>query len=203
MNQLQILLNYLTGPFSQLPPMIKCKIFKLNEKFSFQCVSEATARKAVKNLPSDKVTAGEISVNVLRNSEICFFDLTNCTNEAIRNRKFPDSLKLSHITPAYNNLILVMKLITYQSVFTIVLENIWKHFFSEWVIVWLIQKWQAELDQGGYVATILMDLSKAYGCLSHDLLIAKLEAYRFDIGNLNFLSYNLSLRKHITKVGSL
>ena len=69
--------------------------------------------------------------------------------------------------------------------------------------MWLIQKWQAELDQGGYVDTILMDLSKAYGCLSHDLLIAKLEAYRFDIGNLNFLSYNLSLRKHITKVGSL
>ena len=131
MNQLQILLNYLTGPFSQLPPMIKCKIFKLNEKFSFQCVSEATARKVVKNLPSDKVTAGELSVHVLRNSETCFFDLTNCIIEAIRNRKFPDSLKLSHITPAYKNLILclVMKLITYQSVFTIVLESIGKHFF--------------------------------------------------------------------------
>ena len=70
-------------------------------------------------------------MHVLRNSETCFFDLTNCIIEAIRNRKFPDSLKLSHIIPAYKNLILclVMKLITYQSVFTIVLESIGKHFF--------------------------------------------------------------------------
>ena len=36
----------------------------------------------------------------------------------------------------------------------------------------LIQKWQAERDSGSYVGTILMDLSKAYDCLSHDLLIA-------------------------------
>ena len=27
--------------------------------------------------------------------------LTNCNNEAIRNYKFPDSLKLSDITPVY------------------------------------------------------------------------------------------------------
>ena len=47
-----------------------------------------------------------------------------------------------------------------------------------------------------------MDLSKAYDCLSHDLLIAKLEAYGFDIDSLNFLLDYLSLRKHRTKVGS-
>ena len=66
----------------------------------------------------------------------------------------------------------------------------------------LIQKWQAELDLGGYVGTVLMDLSKAYDCLSHDLLIAKLETYGLDIGSLNFLLDYLSLRKHRTTVGS-
>ena len=45
-----------------------------------------------------------------------------------------------------------------------------------------------------------MDLSKACDCLSHDLLIAKLEAYGLDVGSLNFLLDYLSLRKHRTKV---
>ena len=66
----------------------------------------------------------------------------------------------------------------------------------------LIQKWQAELDARVYVSTILTDLSKAYDCLSHDLLIAKLEAYGLDIGSLNFLLDFISSRKHRTKVGS-
>ena len=62
---------------------------------------------------------------------------------------------------------------------------------------------QAELDSGGYVGTTLMDLSEAYGCLSHDLLTAKLEAYGLDLRNLNFLLDYFSLRRHRTKVGSL
>ena len=58
----------------------------------------------MKSLPSDKATAGEIPINVLKNCENCFFDLTNCINEAIRNNKFPDSLKLSDITPVFKKL---------------------------------------------------------------------------------------------------
>ena len=41
----------------------------------------------------------------------------------------------------------------------------------------LLPEWQNELDKSGFVGTILMDLSKAYDCLSHDLLISKFEAY--------------------------
>ena len=44
-----------------------------------------------------KATAGEIPINVLKNCENCFSDLNNCINKAIRNKKFPDSLKLSGI----------------------------------------------------------------------------------------------------------
>ena len=55
----------------------------------------------MKNLPSDKATPGDIPVNVLQNSEICFFDLTNCINEDIIDNKFPDSVELSDITPVY------------------------------------------------------------------------------------------------------
>ena len=39
---------------------------KLNKKFPLQCFSVAAVRKFAKNLPSDKTTAGEIPVNVLK-----------------------------------------------------------------------------------------------------------------------------------------
>ena len=51
----------------------------------------------------------------------------------------------------------------------------------------LLQKWQKELDSGGFIGTILIDLSKAYVCLPHDLLIAKLEIYDIDNSSLDVL----------------
>ena len=45
-------------------------------------------------------------------------------------------------------------------------------------------------------------MSKAYDCLPHDLLIAKLEAYGLDNDSLNLLLDYLSFRKQRTKVGS-
>ena len=63
----------------------------------------------------------------------------------------------------------------------------------------LLQKWQKKFDSGGFIGTILMDLSKAYDCLPHDLLIAKLEANGLGNGSLNLLLDYLSLRKQRTK----
>ena len=209
--------------FSNHPSIIKIKHeFKLNKKFSFQCVPEAIVRKVVKSLPSDKATFGEIPVNVLKNWENCFFDLTDCINEAIRNIKFPDSLKLSDITPVFKKLdpkdkanyrpvsvLPLLSKIIYDQLYEY-LENFLSELLcgfrkahsTQHALFRLIQKWQAERDSGSYVGTILMDLSKAYDCLLHDLLIAKLEAYGLDVGSLNFLLDYLSLRKHRNKVGS-
>ena len=44
----------------------------------------------------------------------------------------------------------------------------------------LIQSWQEEFYLSAFVGIILMELSNAYYCLPHDLLIAKLTAYGLD-----------------------
>ena len=66
----------------------------------------------------------------------------------------------------------------------------------------LLQAWQKELDNSGFIGTILMDLPKAYECLPHDLLIAKLGAYSLDRSSLRVLMDYLNSRKQRTKVGS-
>ena len=66
----------------------------------------------------------------------------------------------------------------------------------------LLQAWQKELDNRGFIGTILMDLSKAYDCLPHDLLIAKLGVYGLDRSSLKLLMDYLDSRKQRTKVVS-
>ena len=65
----------------------------------------------------------------------------------------------------------------------------------------LLQKWQKELDSSGIAGTILMDLSKAFDCLPHDLVISKLEAYGLDTNSLRFAFDYLNCRKQRTKMG--
>ena len=66
----------------------------------------------------------------------------------------------------------------------------------------LLHSWQKELDQKGCVGTILMDLSKAYDYIPHDLLLAKLECYGVDKIGLSLSLDYLSRRKRRTKIGS-
>ena len=66
----------------------------------------------------------------------------------------------------------------------------------------LIQPLKKGLDISGLVGTIIMDFSKAYDCLPHDLLIAKLDPHDLDKPSLNLVNGYLSFRKRREKNGS-
>ena len=57
------------------------------------------------------------------------------------------------------------------------------------------------LDKGLCTDILLTDLSKAFDCISHDLLIAKLHAYGFSKTSLNLISNYLGNRIQRTKIG--
>ena len=59
----------------------------------------------------------------------------------------------------------------------------------------LLEKCKQFVDNEGYVGAVLMDLSKAFDCLDHDLLLAKLDAYGLIWNALNFICNFLSDRR--------
>ena len=64
----------------------------------------------------------------------------------------------------------------------------------------MIEKQRKIRDKKGIFAAVLIDLSKAFDCIPHNLLIAKLSAYGFDRKSLMFVSVYLKSRKQRTRI---
>ena len=57
----------------------------------------------------------------------------------------------------------------------------------------MVEKWKEALDKDGLGgAPLLTDLSKAFGCIKNDLLIALLAVYGFNYNSLNFIFSHLN-----------
>ena len=66
----------------------------------------------------------------------------------------------------------------------------------------MVEKLKKILDNSGVGRMLLTDLSKAFDCLRHDLLVAKLSAYGFDQPSFCFIFDYHSDRTQRTKVNN-
>ena len=64
----------------------------------------------------------------------------------------------------------------------------------------MIETWRRCLDENKIVGATITDLSKAFNCLPHDLLVAKTEAYGLDTKTLKLMLTYLSGRKQCVKI---
>ena len=77
-----------------------------------------------------------------------------------------------------------------------------KYFSTQYSLLTLIERWKFCLDKQGFAGALLMDLSKAFDTMNHELLIAKLYAYGFSIDGLEVLLNYLHDRWERVKINT-
>ena len=213
--------------FRNHPSIIKIKEgYKVKESFSFRLATTEEIKAIIRDLSTNKAAGGEVPVNVLKKSNFSFDELTIFVNYALIDGKFPITLKNANVTPVHMKddptdktnfqpisvlplLSKVFKRVIYNQLgkymdtfITKLLCGFRKAHSTQHALFKLLQRWEKELDNSGLVGTILMDLSKAYDCLSHDLIIAKFQAYGLSESSLSLLLDHSTSRKQRVKIGS-
>ena len=150
-----------------------------------------------RNLHKKATQDSDIPVKVLKENADFFAEYFYIFfNEAIESSKFPSSLKQANITPVFKkgsrnqkeNYRPVSILPIISKIFEKILskqlyiyfENILskfqcgfrKGFSTQHCLLLMIEKWKEAVDKDQSFGALLTDLSKAFDCLSHDLLIA-------------------------------
>ena len=211
------------------PSIIKIKEnIKVETKFNFSTVSESAIKEKINSLDKKKAsTFNNIPTRILvENNDIISPYITEMYNDSKSKADFPSSLKLADITPAHENndrstknnyrpvsilpsISKVFERNMFDQISTYIdkylspfLCGFRKGFSTQYCLTVMLERWKKAMDNGKLAGGLLTDLSKAFDCINHELLIAKLEAYGFDIESLNYIYSYSSKRKQRTKVNN-
>ena len=226
-NDNEAILNYI-NKFENHPSI---KVIKSRNKeeqtFNFNYVSyEEVLNETRKLQTATKTQQNDIPTkNLKENSEVFprYFhkNISFCSENSI----FPSDLKVADMTPAFKkksktskdnyrsisilpNISKIYERCLYnqmQTYFDNILSKyrcrLCKRFNAKHCLVSMIEKCKESVDNGGALDALMTDLSKAFDCLHHELLVAKLDAYRFDIKSVKLIQQYLSKRKQRVNVG--
>ena len=209
------------------PSILKIKEnVKVEQKFKFNDTTEDEIYTMIKSLdPKKACVANDIPAKLLiGTNDIVSSYISKMYNENKNNDKYPDSLKSADVTPIYKEKERTSKR-NYRPVSLLqILSKLYERTMSEQISAYMekylspylfgyrkgygtqycllamIEMWKKALDERKVAGAILTDLSKAFDCLSHDLLIAKLAAYGCDKSALILIYDYLKNRMQRTKV---
>ena len=219
----------LVDKFKNHPSILKIKEhYNANNNFSFSPVTVTDVQKEIDALDSKKAhQEKDIPVKLLKENCDIFADyITKDFNLGILNHKFPNTLKNAEVKPVFKkksrteveNYRPVSILPTISKIYERLIHKQLSTFFdpilskfqcgfrkghsTEHCLLVMIEKWKQCLDNKGVCAALLTDLSKAFDCLPHNLLLAKLHAYGVDISALRYIKDYLYQRKQKVKINT-
>ena len=221
-------IQIITDRYENHPSILRIKeqMNDINTNFEFQQATEAeTASYLTSFNPKKPPGYDKIPPKLVKlSSAILSKPLTMIINSGIRAHIFPENEKIASVTPVYKpgdklrkeNYRPISILNVFSKVFERFLYNqlnahfnnilsqflsaCRKHFRTQHVLLRIIENWKLHLDNNKIVGAILMDLSKAFDCLPHELIIAKLAAYGLGKGALQVIFSYLRNRKQSVKV---
>ena len=220
-------ISNIINKFKDHPSILKINDnIQIREKFSFSSQNSTDISTIINELNENKPTTFlNIPVKmIVETSNICSPFISKIYNDSILNSKFPQSLKMADITPVFKKdertkvenyrpisilppvskifeRIMVNQISVYiEKYLSSYLCGFRKGYNTQHCLIIMLEKWRKALDNHHVAGALLTDLSKAFDCLNHELLIAKLNAYGFDKPSLSFIYNYLSHRKQRTKV---
>ena len=211
------------------PSIVKIKEMICNSKtFEFTYISANELMLEIKYIDCSKSDPIYSIPSKIIKENLDFFTsiLHDNLNNSIYSCLFPNKLKLADITPTYKKggrnekgnyrpisilpciskiyeKILYRQLYTYfDHILSVSQCGFRKGFSAQHCIIVMLEKWKKSVDKKGSSGVLLTDLSKAFDCLSHELLIAKLEAYGLSYSSLKFIDSYLRNRFQRVRVNS-
>ena len=174
-------------------------------KFEFQQILNLNFKKSAGYDSIPPKVLKEL-VNIVKNPLRLLF------NTSLEKELFPSELKYADVSPLFkkdDNTDKQNYRLLFQQITSFVSDKISpylcgfrKGFSTQHALLRLMEKLNTSLDKKQKVGLFMMDLSKAFDCVSHDLLLAKLYAYGFGKKSVKLIYSYLKGRKQRVKINS-